>query len=31
MEFSNYEKVPAMIEKKIIEERAGKVKKMDEE
>lgn len=31
MEFSNYEKVPGMIEKKIIEERAGKVKKMDEE
>lgn len=31
MGFSNYEKVPAMIEKKIIEERAGKVKKMDEE
>ena len=31
MEFSNYEKIPAMIEKKIIEERAGKVKKMDEE
>ena len=31
MEFSNYEKVPGMIEKKIVEERAGKVKKMDEE
>lgn len=31
MEFSNYEKVTGMIEKKIIEERAGKVKKMDEE
>lgn len=31
MEFSNYEKVPEMISKKIIEERAGKVKKMDEE
>lgn len=31
MEFSNYEKVPGMIEKKIIDERAGKVKKMDEE
>ena len=31
MEFSNYEKVPGMIEKKIIEERVGKVKKMDEE
>ena len=31
MEFSSYEKVPGMIEKKIIEERAGKVKKMDEE
>lgn len=31
MEFSNYEKVPGMIEKKIIDERAGKVKKLDDE
>lgn len=31
MEFSNYEKVPENVAKKIIEERAGKIKKMDEE
>jgi hypothetical protein len=31
MEFANYEKVPDDVAKKIIEERSGKVKKMDEE
>lgn len=31
MQFSNYEKVPEGVAKKIIEERSGKVKKMDEE
>jgi hypothetical protein len=31
MEFSNYDKVTETIAKKIIEERAGKIKGMDEE
>ena len=31
MEFSNYDKVPEGLAKKIIEERAGKIKGMDEE
>ena len=31
MQFSSYEKVPENVAKKIIEERSGKVKKMDEE
>ncbi len=31
MEFANYEKVPEAVAKKIIDERAGKIKKMDEE
>lgn len=31
MEFSSYEKVPEGVAKKIIEERSGKIKKMDEE
>ena len=31
MQFANYEKVPEGVAKKIIEERSGKVKKMDEE
>ena len=31
MQFSTYEKVPEGVAKKIIEERSGKVKKMDED
>lgn len=31
MEFANYDKVPEAVAKKIIDERAGKIKKMDEE
>lgn len=31
MQFSNYEKVPEVIAKKIIDERSGNIKKMDEE
>lgn len=31
MQFANYEKVPEAVAKKIIDERAGKVKKMDED
>jgi elongation factor G len=31
MQFSSYERVPENVAKKIIEERSGKVKKMDEE
>jgi elongation factor G len=31
MEFSNYDKVPEGLAKKIIEERAGKIKGMDED
>jgi hypothetical protein len=31
MQFSNYEKVPEAIAKKIMDERSGNIKKMDEE
>jgi elongation factor G len=31
MQFSSYEKVPEGVAKKIIDERAGKIKKMDDD